>query len=147
MSQEYFPGESSSSRGDSSSAGEGSSRFPPAHPDDNPFLPRRPNYMTVGNGSMSESADALMATLNEDSGYGGSVGSPFDDDAGWRADMMQDRPTPMHPPSLPGQWNPAGWLPRMLPTYNCTDVFSRPSQTCGCQPCPPATLVCSCIPD
>lgn len=107
MSQEYFPG-GSSSRGGSSSAGEGSSRFPPAQPSDNPFLPLRPNYMTVGNGSTSRSADALMSTLNEDSGYGGSIGSPFDSDVDWRAGLMEDRPTPMYP-SFPGQWNPAGW--------------------------------------
>jgi mitofusin 2 len=33
----------------------------------------RPNYMTVGSGSMSESAYRLTTMLDADSGYGGSV--------------------------------------------------------------------------
>ncbi|KAE8386718.1 mitofusin [Aspergillus alliaceus] len=107
MSQEYFPGKGGSS------AGEGSSRHPPQQESSEyPFFPNAPPaYMTVGNGATSESATALMASLNEDSGYGGSIasGSLMDGDVGgdWRSDMMVDRPTPMHTPTLPGQWNPA----------------------------------------
>ncbi|KAF7588989.1 mitofusin [Aspergillus hancockii] len=107
MSQEYFPGTSSSS------AGKGSSRHPSAEDDrEYPFFPNAPPaYMTVGNGSTSENATALMASLNEDSGYGGSIVSDnlMDTEArsGWRADMMVDQPTPVHTPTLPGQWNPA----------------------------------------
>lgn len=114
MSQGYFPG------GSGSSAGEGSSRY--AGEDerfDRPFHPRPPpSYMTVGNGSTSESATALMASLNNDSGYGGSIssGSVRDDDggAGWQAGLMEDRPTPLHTPTHPGQWNPAGLSPVKL---------------------------------
>ncbi|KAE8356705.1 hypothetical protein BDV28DRAFT_64852 [Aspergillus coremiiformis] len=107
MSQEYFFAQGGSS------AGEGSSRYPPRQEaSEYPFAPNvPPAYMTVGNGSTSESATALMASLNEDSGYGGSNpdNSLMDGDAGgdWRSDMMVDRPTPMHTPTLPGQWNPA----------------------------------------
>ncbi|KAF4202589.1 hypothetical protein CNMCM8927_000051 [Aspergillus lentulus] len=107
MSQEYFPGKSAS-------AGEGSSRHPPKDvpSENNPFYPRPPpTYMTVGNGSTSESATALMASLNADSGYGGSIasGSVMDGDegAGWRADMMVDKPTPVPTPPGVGNWNPA----------------------------------------
>ena len=65
--------------------------------------------MTVGNGSRSESAEALMAALNNDSGYGGSIASgSADGEDNWRAGLMVDRPVPPHTPSLPGQWNPAG---------------------------------------
>ncbi|PYH87812.1 transmembrane GTPase Fzo1 [Aspergillus ellipticus CBS 707.79] len=112
MSQDYFPGTGASS----SSAGEGSSRRPPPEDQEhspangsNPMPP--PAYMTVGNGSTSESATALMASLHEDSGYGGSLpgGSLMggDADGNWRADLMVDRPTPMHPPTHLGAWNPA----------------------------------------
>jgi mitofusin len=107
MSQEYFPGKGTS-------AGEGSSRHPPEDvTENNPLYPRPPpTYMTVGNGSTSESATALMATLNADSGYGGSIasGSVMDGDegAGWRADLMVDRPTPIPTPPGSGNWNPAG---------------------------------------
>lgn len=82
-------------------------------PERNSFLPRPPpTYMTVGNGSTSESATALMATLNNDSGYGGSIAgeSAMNEDAGaaWRDGLLEDRPTPSHTPTRPGEWNPAG---------------------------------------
>jgi mitofusin len=52
-----------------------------------------------------------MASLNADSGYGGSIasGSVMDGDegAGWRADMMVDKPTPVPTPPGMGNWNPA----------------------------------------
>ncbi|KAL4930935.1 mitofusin [Aspergillus undulatus] len=104
MSQEYFSGKG----GSSSSAGEGSSTHPPPEaPEENPFAPRLPpSYMTVGNGSTSESATALMNTLRADSGYGGSV-ADGESSAGWRSEMLVDRPTPAHTPTQPGEWNPA----------------------------------------
>ncbi|EAW13192.1 mitofusin [Aspergillus clavatus NRRL 1] len=108
MSQEYFPGDKAAS-----SAGEGSSRRPPDEfPSQNPFHPRPPpTYMTVGNGSTSESATALMASLNADSGYGGSLasGSLMDGDGGlgWRSDLMVDIPTPMPTPPRMGDWHPS----------------------------------------
>ena len=112
MSQEYF------SRNGGSSAGEGSSRHAPEEessssspPSDYPFHPTAPPaYMTVGNGSTSQSATALMSSLNEDSGYGGSSVMDGDETSGWRSDLMVDRPTPVHTPTHPGEWNPAGTL-------------------------------------
>ncbi|KAJ0418414.1 hypothetical protein BJY00DRAFT_287748 [Aspergillus carlsbadensis] len=101
MSQEYFPGNGGSS------AGEGSSRHPPDElPEQSPFAPRPPPaYMTVGNGSTSENATALMSSLHADSGYGGSIADGGSMD--WRSDMLVDRPTPAHTPTQPGEWNPA----------------------------------------
>ncbi|KAL2800654.1 hypothetical protein BJX66DRAFT_291262 [Aspergillus keveii] len=102
MSQEYFPGKGGSS------AGEGPSRHPPDElPEHSPFAPRPPPaYMTVGNGSTSESATALMSSLHADSGYGGSIADGASS-ADWRSDMMVDRPTPAHTPTQPGEWNSA----------------------------------------
>jgi len=78
MSQEYYKGKGK--------AGESSSRNP---------NPGRPQYMTVGSGSTSESAARLQALLNdEDSGYGGSVA----DGASWNPALTEDRPTPTHSP-------------------------------------------------
>ena len=104
MSQEYFPSEGSSRAG--------SSRVPDEE-DQNPFTPQPPPaYMTVGNGSTSESATALMASLANDSGYGGSIAgdnaADADSSAAWRAGLMEDRPTPTHTPTRAGEWNPAG---------------------------------------
>lgn len=105
MSQDYFPGEGSSRSASSRFAGEDEER--------NPFFPQPPPaYMTVGNGSTSESATALMTSLAHDSGYGGSVaddnGTNEDSSAAWRAGLMEDRPTPTHTPTRPGEYNPAG---------------------------------------
>ena len=124
MSQEYFPGQGASSAGEGSSSPSSSSpthAYPPPPTEEerlpstssSTMFPRPPPaYMTVGNGSTSESATALMASLHEDSGYGGSIpsGSVMEGDAGgdWRADLMVDRPTPMHTPTHLGEWNPAG---------------------------------------
>ena len=105
MSQEYFSGEGSTYPGSSRFAGEDEER--------SPFHPQPPPaYMTVGTGSTSESATALMASLNNDSGYGGSVSGESamnaDSSPAWRAGLMEDRPTPMYTPTRPGEWNPAG---------------------------------------
>ncbi|CAG8901528.1 unnamed protein product [Penicillium nalgiovense] len=102
MSQEYHSGEGSSS-------GAGSSRFTGEEefPEKNPFFRPPPTYMTVGNGSTSESATALMTSLNQDSGYGGSIADTEEDaSSAWRAGLMEDRPTPVHTPTRPGEWNP-----------------------------------------
>ncbi|GKZ70606.1 mitofusin [Aspergillus niger] len=123
MSQEYFPGQGASSAGEGSSSPSSSSpsHAHPPPPTEEERLPSTssstmfprppPAYMTVGNGSTSESATALMASLHEDSGYGGSIpsGSVMDGDASgdWKADLMVDRPTPMHTPTHLGEWNPA----------------------------------------
>ncbi|OJJ51070.1 hypothetical protein ASPZODRAFT_55039 [Penicilliopsis zonata CBS 506.65] len=107
MSQEYYPGDGAPA------AREGSSKRPGDEElVQNPFFPRpSPDYMVVGNGSTSESATALMTSLNEDSGYGGSIADDGSVDADaralWRAGLMEDRPTPIHTPTAPGEWNPA----------------------------------------
>ncbi|KAJ5397412.1 hypothetical protein N7509_005525 [Penicillium cosmopolitanum] len=102
MSQEYHPGEGSSRAG--------SSRFGGEEEERSPFQPP-PAYMTVGNGSTSDTATALMSSLNNDSGYGGSIAGDStmeaDANAAWRAELRQDRPTPAHTPTRPGEWNPA----------------------------------------
>lgn len=74
MSQEYAKG-----KGKSKDPGESSSR------------PGRPQYMTVGSGSTSESAAQLQALLDNDSGYGGSVAG---DSTMWNPMITEDRPTP-----------------------------------------------------
>lgn len=58
----------------------------------------RPQYMTVGSGSTSESAARLQAILDEDSGYGGSnMGDGMSENA-WHPGPSQDRFTPAHTP-------------------------------------------------
>lgn len=103
MSQNSSPGEGSSKAGASRFAGEDEEQSPFAPP---------PAYMTVGSGSTSASATALMTSLNNDSGYGGSVAgdssADLDGSAAWRAGLLEDRPTPLHTPTRTGEWNPAG---------------------------------------
>ncbi|KAJ5946783.1 hypothetical protein N7454_003622 [Penicillium verhagenii] len=104
MSQDYYPGAGSSRSASSRFAGEDEER--------SPFSPQAPPaYMTVGNGSTSESATALMSSLAHDSGYGGSIAGESaaegDSSAAWRAGLMEDRPTPVHTPTRPGEYNPA----------------------------------------
>lgn len=69
-----------------------------------------PQYMTVGSGSTSASAAALMATLDHDSGYGSNMGDedyPNGKSAGWHPGITADRYTPAHTPTLPGEHNSA----------------------------------------
>ncbi|KAL8939861.1 MAG: hypothetical protein Q9216_003112 [Gyalolechia sp. 2 TL-2023] len=70
----------------------------------------RPQYMTVGSGSTSASAAALMASIERDSGYGSMPGDSYS--AGgisraWHPGVTEDQPTPSHTPTLPGEYNPA----------------------------------------
>lgn len=59
----------------------------------------RPQYITVGSGSTSESAARLQALLDNDSGYGGSVaGDNFPGAPTWNPSLAEDRPTPGHSP-------------------------------------------------
>lgn len=104
MSQEYFPTDIDLS------AGEGSSKSNARQARD-PQAPKNvPDYMVVGSGTTSENAESLIASLHEDSGYGGSVaGETLDSATEWHAGLMQDHPTPSHTPLLPGQSNLAGW--------------------------------------
>ena len=69
--------------------------------------PLRPQYMTVGSGSTSASAAALIASLDNDSGYGGSISDGDFNNGGsprqWNPRHTQDLPTPVHTPKMPGQ--------------------------------------------
>jgi mitofusin len=58
----------------------------------------RPQYMTVGSGSTSESASRLQAILDEDSGYGGSMIGDENMENAWHPGPAQDRFTPAHTP-------------------------------------------------
>ena len=82
MSQDQDPGD-----------GAPSGRVTPA-----PSNPVRPQYMTVGSGSTSASAAALMARLDHDSGYGGSISSDLYSNDGrapsWHPGLTYDVPTP-----------------------------------------------------
>lgn len=60
--------------------------------------------MTVGSGSVSESAARLQAMLDNDSGYGGSITG---DETVWNPGPPEDRFTPAHTPVVPGENNPA----------------------------------------
>jgi mitofusin 2 len=68
-----------------------------------PRAPGRPQYMTVGTGSTSESAARLQALLDNDSGYGGSTAG----DSNWNPTLTEDRPTPSHSPMLRGETSEA----------------------------------------
>lgn len=66
--------------------------------------------MTVGSGSTSANAAALMASIERDSGYGSLSGDSYSDTGsssrGWLA-VTEDQPTPSHTPTLPGEYNPS----------------------------------------
>ncbi|KAK2798626.1 hypothetical protein FQN50_008784 [Emmonsiellopsis sp. PD_5] len=99
MSQEYFPG------GAGSSAGEGSSRHAAAESSHSRSPGDGPEYIVIGSGSVSNNATSLMASLNNDSGYGGSIMG--DGTEGYSVGLMEDRPTPSHTPVHAGQFNAA----------------------------------------
>ncbi|CAG8925549.1 unnamed protein product [Penicillium salamii] len=128
MSQEYYPAEGSSS-------GAASSRFTGEEelPEQSPFFPPPPAYMTVGNGSTSDSATALMTSLNQDSGYGGSIAGESameeDSNAAWRAGLMEDRPTPVHTPTRPGEWNPAAEHEKQVVASHVSQLLYNSNRT------------------
>lgn len=110
MSQGYSGDGCSSSSG----AGEGSSTRPSNNRSQtNPVSPIsvRPEYMTVGTGSTSPSAHALMESLDFDSGYGGSITGDMPawggDGRGWHPGLTADQPTPSHTPVQAGESNAA----------------------------------------
>ncbi|KAL8712123.1 MAG: hypothetical protein Q9220_003557 [cf. Caloplaca sp. 1 TL-2023] len=66
--------------------------------------------MTVGSGSASASAAALLNAIERDSGYGSMSGDSHSDSGftrGWHPGLTADQPTPSHTPTLPGEYNPA----------------------------------------
>lgn len=68
----------------------------------------QPQYMTVGGGTESANAAALIAQLEQDSGYGSIAGDlPIHggEAQAWRDELLQDRPTPAHTPTLAGRSN------------------------------------------
>lgn len=106
MSQEYYPSDGPSRKRTTSprpSSFIRSATGPPSK------LSQRPHYVTVGQGSTSASAGALVAALENDSGYGGSIstdGYTNDGDInGWLPGVTEDRPTPSHTPTLPSEYN------------------------------------------
>lgn len=65
--------------------------------------------MTVGNGSTSASAAALMSTLDHDSGYGSSIaGDSYTNTGskGWHPGLTSDQPMPEFTPRIPVEMNP-----------------------------------------
>ncbi|KAL8770893.1 MAG: hypothetical protein Q9209_003544 [Squamulea sp. 1 TL-2023] len=77
----------------------------------------RPHYMTVGSGSTSASAAALMASIERDSGYGSMSGDNYTDSGlarGWHPGLTEDQPTPSHTPTLPGEYNPGAEKERKI---------------------------------
>ncbi|KAF3483383.1 transmembrane GTPase Fzo1 [Arthroderma uncinatum] len=110
MSQDYF------SQDAGSSAGEGSSRSTERQSSEERLPSQVPGYMIVGSGPASGNATSLMSTLNQDSGYGGSV---MDDNSemgpeSWHAGLMEDRPTPSHTPVGPGYMSNAAQHERQV---------------------------------
>lgn len=73
--------------------------------------PNRPQYMTVGSGSVSQNALTLQSILDHDSGYGGSsIGGSSTVNGGsvaaapaWNPMITEDRPTPASSPALRDQ--------------------------------------------
>lgn len=68
--------------------------------EDAPRASTRPQYVTVGSGSTSESAARLQALLDHDSGYGGSLA---EGESNWNPTLTEDRPTPIHSPMVRGE--------------------------------------------
>ncbi|KAI4136562.1 MAG: hypothetical protein L6R39_007730, partial [Caloplaca ligustica] len=66
--------------------------------------------MTVGSGSASASAAALMSSIEHDSGYGSMSGDTYGDSGSsraWHPGLTEDHPIPVHTPTVPGEYNPA----------------------------------------
>ena len=103
MSQEYYKRKGKASEGESSSS-------------NNPHASSRPQYVTVGSGSTSESAARLQALLDNDSGYGGSVAGDSLNEAApvWNPTLTEDRPTPAHSPMRRGETSEAAETERRI---------------------------------
>ncbi|KAI4271132.1 MAG: hypothetical protein LQ337_006238 [Flavoplaca oasis] len=69
----------------------------------------RPHYITVGSGSTSASAAALMADIERDSGYGSMSSDNYTHNGlarGWHPGLTEDQPTPSHTPTYLSEYNP-----------------------------------------
>ena len=101
MSQKYFGGEDFSQEPEAEPSANGAAQS--HRPKDDSY---RPQYVTAGGGSYSVNAQALIAELERDSGYGSMAGDTIDgsgDMRAWQEQLLQDRPTPAHTPRLPDQ--------------------------------------------
>ena len=89
--------------------------------------------MTVGSGSTSANAAALMAALDNDSGYGASItGDGYPEDAsarGWNPGLTYDRPTPSHTPTLPGEVNAAAEHERKILASHVHQLYYNQNRT------------------
>ncbi|KAL8728606.1 MAG: hypothetical protein Q9181_005293, partial [Wetmoreana brouardii] len=86
----------------------------------------RPQYMTVGSGSPSASAAALMASIERDSGYDSMPGDHHSDNGftpGWHLGVTEDRPTPSHTPTLPGEYKVAAENERRVLASHIHQLF------------------------
>ena len=100
--------------GDSSSSSSSAPRPP---------MPGRPQYMTVGSGSTSESAARLQAILDEDSGYGGSMTGDDSMENAWHPGPSRDVPTPAHTPVRRGESNAASEHERRVLAAHVHQLF------------------------
>lgn len=101
MSQDYFSDKKGSKKG---------KEEPRAGNSSNPYIHNdtayRPHYMTIGGDSQTANAEALVAELERDSGYGSMAGDGQilgREMNAWEDGLLQDRPTPAHTPRLTGQ--------------------------------------------
>ncbi|KAK3700809.1 mitofusin [Vermiconidia calcicola] len=107
-----------------SSVGEGSSSSPSQRRND-----PRPQYMTVGSGTTSESAARLQAILDEDSGYGGSETGDATSENHWHPGLTRDRYTPVHTPVPPGESNAASDHERRALAAHVHQLFYNQNRT------------------
>ncbi|EMC98097.1 hypothetical protein BAUCODRAFT_574156 [Baudoinia panamericana UAMH 10762] len=89
----------------------------------------RPQYMTVGGGSLSESAGRLQAMLDQDSGYGGSIASDDVAENVWHPGPAEDRYTPDHTPVKPGEHNAASEHERSAMASHVAQLFYNQNRT------------------
>ncbi|KAK1043125.1 mitofusin [Friedmanniomyces endolithicus] len=89
----------------------------------------RPQYMTVGAGSTSESAARLQAMLDEDSGYGGSMADGELMENVWNPGPSEDRFTPDHTPMKPGECNTASENERRIVASHVHQLFYNQNRT------------------
>ena len=127
MSQDYFPGDGAADRR--------TNRRPSSIRSATSGSAFNPEYMTVGSGSTSASAHALMASLDRDSGYGTSIS---DNDSAYRGSTRDflsrtvDLPTPAHTPTKTGERNAASDHERqVLASHLHHDLFDRNRATLG----------------